>query len=638
MQFKKFEMFAVSLFLSVTVIAAEYETYGGVSNKNEDFFTFSGEVFRINPNSSDKSKNHIDIYTAEFKNTFSSRNGISYDYVSYQIVPKSDTSVTVFYKEKDALLDDGGMELFITEESMYKVRIPEFSWSGETMLRSQDKRSETNDKKVKDGEYILKINLLRYNNSNYRGRAETIADLKEVLIVVDTTPPKIDFEVLLVRDNPDTESYSYFISGKEEFAANYDYMAQDWEVQINDNEPHKIHSDFLIPLPLIKLDGISENDRITIVAQDDLDNRSERLFLDGFPSVPILTSNYVYVSNLPQNSVSTIYSAHSDEPQTDSVFLSSSYPTEDMYSVSDNQSTTLSEKTISENVDSISTVSSAENSNVDSIIPEITDKTPSEAENKIAYSHVVKNTLQSFCNGEKLDLSETSRCEFYVDQSVQDFVDSYSSEHPLYICFNSESDNEIKKIPLDVSDGAISFALGDSNLKKGTYHIFVSDFEDIEFRLGKRQIYSSDLQLKIVTKTGFDGRSLIDVDDIIFPGNAAGFLEDDELRKRNLPIINTIFAIISDNISDIAKIEILGYANPITSKKGSASVSKENDKYLMPLALKRAEYVKTILSLMGIPDYLMEAVPCGGKVYEFDPTDKKSNYQNRRVRINLVLK
>ena len=601
-------------------------------------------TYRINPNSTAEGKNRILIDTAEFKGKFSSKDGIFYDKVSYRIVPKSNQSVTVFYQEKDSLMD-GGIELFVTEESMYRVKIPELSWAGDVALRSEDEKAETyeyikSDEKsdtllaekriVKDGEYVLKINLLRYNRGETNGTVfENVADVQESFIVIDTTPPKIDFDILLLCENNLEETYSYAIASKSEYAGNYDYMAHHWKVFVNETEyfcypqsksgeyeMEQVEPDFAISLPLVRLSGVSNSDKVSVVAIDDLGNINTKDFQGEFPAAAPFA--------IP--SLSNVVSASVSTPSTDSIQNVSSALLSDTQADKDDVGSIESKSDVIYVLTSEEFSESPSDENFDS----------QEKESRIEYCQTIRNALLSFCSEDKLDLSEPFNGEFQIDQSVGSF--SYDSLSKLYICFDNGTDEEIRRIPLNISDDSISFVLKGSDFKKGMYQIFISDLEGVELRLCNKYIYSSNQQLKIVTKTGFDGRSFLDVDDIIFPPSGSSFLENEDLRKRNLPILNSIVSIINDNIADIEKIEILGYANPVLVKKGSARLSREEEEALKPISLARAEYVKNILLLMGIPDDLMKTVPCGGKNYEYNPSDKKANYQNRRVRINLVLK
>ncbi len=626
---------------------SEYDEIQEIASR----FTPPPMTYRINPNSSDESINHISINSVDYKTPLSSKDGILYDKVSYRIYPSTDKFVTLYYYECDYSFDTD--ELFIREDSMYRVKIPERSWKGEPKLREQDdnigayKYINKTLNRVIDGTYILRIDLLRYNkNEDGDDVPESVADVNEIHIVVDTTPPKIECDMLLVYDDSHADFYSNYVVAKNDFVQNPDCMARYWSVKINENVFYKIESDFAIPLPTFRLPDVTADDKITITAIDDLGNSStksvtfvpERIgSLKNISASTGINSSeaLVAVGDSENNSVDgsgvavaekNIYTIAEESEKEKTEFKSgnsSANLSADKDLIASGVSTS---QLMEENIEDSGEDKEIENS--------VTEKKDSRLE----YFVAVRNTLLPFCGGSDFDLAKSSNIEFGVVSDLQTLVGSCAEQYPLYICFESDSGADIKRIPLSISETSISFLFNEKDFEKDSYQIFVSDGNDMELRLGKKKICPSDKRKKIVLKKGFDGRERLDIDDIIFPASGMGFLEDDELAEDNMRTIKAAIEIINDNIEDIERVEILGYANPVYSSSNSKTRARENEDVLMPLSKKRADYVKRIMEILGLPADLLVTVPCGGIDYEYNPKDRENKYKNRRVRINVVTK
>lgn len=543
----------VSICIFHNLVAQEYKVeQGTVSDAN---LVPRTAKFRINPYSDNDKINHFFIKEVYFNRRVSPKNGIDFSKISYTITPKN-TETIVFFGEYDAMTESK-YELFITEENSYKIKIPEFSWSGTSLPKYSDDDTKNyirEDGKVVDGEYVLKIDLLRYSG-DAKKEPESVGNIQEYTIEIDTTPPIIDFKTLFVCDDPLENKYFRYIVPVNHGKSEYEYMANKWEI-IGNCSSDAFKYDLLSSLPVFCVERFSDNDCLKIIAEDDLENKSEKEF-------HIESREFV--------------STQTEEPQ------------EEKTSIFD-------------------------------------------------YLKTVQEALSPFCKVFELDLAKPYCTEFQIHQDNQEFISSNFGKYPSYLVFLANNQPEIR-IPIEYSDKTLSFQLKkNNNLMKNTYHIFVSDGNDISFFLGRKFIYDSDARLQIKTLVGFDGRDYLSVPDILFPASSPSFLENDELVHENLQTIKTVVEIINDNIEDIAYVEILGYANPERAEYGNKILLQENEDSLLPLSQKRANYVKQIMEMMGIPKGLLVTVPCGGVPYETNPKDKEISYKNRRVRFNVVKK
>lgn len=552
----------VSLYFCTTIFSQEYKTE--TLSVSDAFIIPQSSTIRINPNSDDYRINQVVIQEVYFSRYVSPKNGLDFNKVSYTITPKN-TNIAVFYGEYDAMTENK-YELFITEENVYKIKIPKFSWSGESLPKDSDEARAyiKKDGKVIDGEYILKIDLLRYADTTDKTKTpEAVCETQAYRIEIDTTPPIIDCKTLLVCDNFEENKFSCYIVPEYHGSEEYKYLANEWQIIGEKKQSKKFSSDLPFALPAFSLAEFADGEKIRIIAKDELGNTSVQKEIIVEPRMFEIFTPQPEVEKLP-------------EPQI-----------------------------------------------------------PQERTNQFDYFKAVQEILSSFCNNQKFDFAKPFCNEFYIPQDKQELINLNFEKYPTYIVFSANDKSEIK-IPIEYVGEKLMFNMEKNDFEKDSYHIFVSDCESATFMLGQKYIYDSSARQKIVTLVGFDQKSHLDEPDIIFPASCPSFLEDENLAKENLQVIKTAVEIIKDNIEDIERVEILGYANPETAKRGEKALINENENSLLPLSQKRAEYVKQIMELMGLPEDLFVIIPCGGKVYEFNPNDKEVSYKNRRVRINVV--
>jgi hypothetical protein len=126
----------------------------------------------------------------------------------------------------------------------------------------------------------------------------------------------------------------------------------------------------------------------------------------------------------------------------------------------------------------------------------------------------------------------------------------------------------------------------------------------------------------------------LDVPDIVFPGNRASFpLPQDPAN--NIIKIHNIVNMVLPFIDEFSYLHIHGFGNPLKYRAGARAKNTEEVERLKPLSLQRAEYVKNIMVLMGIPKEKIKAEGMGGTVIRADPLNNKENWQNRIVRFYI---
>jgi len=126
----------------------------------------------------------------------------------------------------------------------------------------------------------------------------------------------------------------------------------------------------------------------------------------------------------------------------------------------------------------------------------------------------------------------------------------------------------------------------------------------------------------------------LEVPDITFPGYLESSLLMDNYEE-NLKNIIYVVDLIYPFINDFEYLHIHGYANPLNSNASVRSRNQEEENILKPLSLKRAEYIKKLFILMGIPEEKIKTEGMGGGIIRANPTDNNVNWQNRIVRFYL---
>lgn len=292
MKFKKvIFILIVSVCCFCLALAQEYKTEQAVA-LDTDISVPKTPKLRINPYSDDDSKNHVLIQEVYFNRRVSPKNGVDFNRISYTITPRG-SEIIVFYGEYDAMTECK-YELFITEENVYKIKIPEFSWSGTALPKDIDGDSKDyirEDGKLIDGEYVLKIDLLRYTNDS-KTETESLRDIQVYNIEIDTTPPAIDYKILFVCDDRFEDKYSRYIVPENHGKSEYDYMAKNWQI-IGDCNSYTFSYELPCCLPVICVERFSEGDSITIIAEDELDNIAQK-------EVLVETRKLDLISTLPE--------------------------------------------------------------------------------------------------------------------------------------------------------------------------------------------------------------------------------------------------------------------------------------------------------------------------------------------------
>ncbi|GHV90051.1 hypothetical protein AGMMS50268_05540 [Spirochaetia bacterium] len=138
-----------------------------------------------------------------------------------------DETGTLVYKKSITNRFENALELFFTEDSMFGMRVPEFSWNGSDYdddyerLYREKIVTETVDgreyKYVKDGKYKIVIAMKTGTD-----RTEKLETLQEFAVVVDTTP--LDFTLRTIVSREDSLDQSSFSLYANEFAKEWVVM------------------------------------------------------------------------------------------------------------------------------------------------------------------------------------------------------------------------------------------------------------------------------------------------------------------------------------------------------------------------------------------------------------------------------
>jgi hypothetical protein len=123
----------------------------------------------------------------------------------------------------------------------------------------------------------------------------------------------------------------------------------------------------------------------------------------------------------------------------------------------------------------------------------------------------------------------------------------------------------------------------------------------------------------------------LDVPDFTFPGyQVSGLTMAD--AGQNMQRIQNIVDMLYPFLDEINIIHIHGFANPLNINDGERRRIAEEENELRPLSLRRAEYVKNLFVLMGIPEEKIQVTGMGGRT-KANPLDSNENWKNRVVKI-----
>lgn len=620
---------------------------------------------KINPESKFEQFRSVVIEKALYSKKISPRNGLLYTDVSYII--KNAEGLIVYQSEYNAALENQ-FELFITEDNIYQVSIPRFEWDAtffdaeEILKKSQEYNGAKDGNYVPDGVYYLEIKLLNKTDN----RETFAANIQTYTIIVDRKPPVFESIIATVCENPVTEDYSWLVySTTPEYVSIDDEenaKASNWSVETFDGEvlysyPQNIENAKCIaegiylgspiPLPPIFFSA-NKNTQIKITAYDEIGNkqiinqsvqadfleqeyletRNRLAFLDLIKkyvqkefSKNILDVNADVNKSITPNQIdSNILKLYENHFSSEILFSSQDGDVRIPVVVKNGQiNFTLPAEKLVSGMQPVYVVSTGTNSGVfvgtvkfRTLFPDVLfEKKDSKIENSL------------FCCSFTPKSMEYSNLSWVI--SIKDRNGNIVKTLEQGSGFNAGENGDFVWFG-DFDEPNITY----SSAEKFT----------VELRFENNVAYSLDVVSGLVTKTGLDGRTYLDLPDIIFPGNRESFLEDTELYSANGTTLTELTRIIKEYQDKIEFIDIFGYANPESdlSEKNRHILEKENETSLIPLSQRRADYVKELLVLKGIPREIIRAIGCGGIPWEANPHDKSVNWKNRRVRFSIILK
>lgn len=621
---------------------------------------------KINPESEFTQFRSIVIEKALYKKKISPRNGILYTDVSYCI--RDSEGFIIYQTEFNSALENQ-FELFITEENIYQVSIPQFEWDGsffnaEDITKSIPKYAGAeNGYYVPDGIYYLEIKLFNKTNNN----DNFVANIQDYTIIVDRKPPVFEPVVVTVCDNPVNEEYSWLIySSIPEYVSSNDdedAKAARWIVETEDGKilysyPNSIENTTRVtkdmylgaPIPLspVYFSG-NKNSKIKIIAYDEIGNKQvitkgiqvdflEHEFLEERNRLAFLDIIKKYIQREFSKSVidvSTDIIKSITPSKIDSSILKiyeSRFNAEILFSLQDKDvripvnikngqiNFILSTEKIVQGVQPIYVVTPNTKNGVFAGIANFRTQFPDVIFDKSENIREIDGTFIS--------------CSF-TPRSME-----FSNLNWSIII--KDANNKIVKTVAHGKgfvEGENGPFIWNGDFDKSDKKFSSAEKFTVELRFENDVVYRLDVVSGLVTKKGLDGRIYLDLPDIIFPGNKESFLEENELYAENGTTLSELTRIIKEYQDEIKYIDIFGYANPESDllEKNRHILEKENETSLIPLSQRRADYVKEILILKGIPSDLIRATGCGGIPWESDPTDKSENWRNRRVRFSIIL-
>ena len=624
------------------------------------------QTVKINPESEFEQFRSIVIEKALYKKRISPRDGILYTDVYYCV--RNSEGFIVYQSEFSAVLENQ-FELFISEENVYQVSIPEFEWDGsffdaEDIVKNiPEYAGAINGNYVPDGIYYLEIKLFNKTNSK-----ETLAsNLQTYPIIVDRKPPVFEPVVVTVCDNPISDKYSWLIysSSPENISGdeNEDSKAASWRVETQDGEilysypkntetSNFITKDLSLGMPVALAPvcfSANKNSKVTIIAYDEIGNKQvvnlgvqsdflEHEFLEERNQLGFLNilkkyiqkefsksvfdvSKDININILPKETDASILKIYENRFSAEILFSLQGKDIRIPISVKNgNLHFKLPVEKIIQGIQSIYIVNSNTKSGVFAGTVNFRTQFPDVVFEK-------KNTIK--------DIDNAFICCSFTPRSME------FSNLNWVITVKDASGSVIKTIANGHGfvSGENGLFVWDGNLDESSKVYSSAEKFTIELKFENDVAYTLDVVSGLVTKTGLDGRIYLDLPDIIFPGNRESFLEDTELYTENGSTLSELTRIIKEYQDRIVYIDILGYANPSSdlSEKNKYILEKENETSLIPLSKRRADYVKEILVLKGIPRDLIRTIGCGGIPWEVDPTDKSVNWKNRRVRVSIIL-
>lgn len=614
---------------------------------------------KINPHSPWQHHRTCSFSKALYKTKISPQNGVLYTDVNFCI--RSERGGIVYQHYINSAIENQ-FELFLTEEALYQIEIPEFMWDGTFFDADEESRTDPmfegarDTKYVPDGTYFLQIELI--NNSGSENNS-VAADVQQYTIIVDTRPPQFELVVKTVCDDFETQSYSFLAySSDASFSAERDEStACFWQFFLEESDtPFFTQGDSPEVLKTGKFNTDKKNSLIPVcfnapsfsfvkaVAYDEVGNRKEVVQrLSAAPSVDkMAASDTLLFQNAVASSIKAAY---------DGAVLKLGERME--CHVTDSSSEKIIREKTAQHEVRIIFFSEAgkvynKKADIDSDHKTISIEMPEQIVNNGLYRIFVsldndKEALALFAASFTL-YKNFPAVSFYVKDSSLRLLENKLAVRTEF-AFTPLSDRERTlgwKVTVGNEDGNLEEIATGCGFAEGeticaVYDSAEHDFSGagkntatISFENGVSEcvMFSSGINLQGLEKGGGTRPA---VSDIIFPPGREGFLGDKELYVRNARSLDEIVEIYHEFGESISEIQIHAFANPISDVNNLSILLHENKTDLVPLSQRRAEYIAEVLALKGIPHEMLSAIGCGGLEWIVSPKDKSQNYKNRRA-------
>ena len=618
---------------------------------------------KINPHSPWAQHRTCSFSKALYKTKISPRNGVLYTDVNFCIHYDNPESGSIVYQDHINSAVENQFELFLTEESLYQLEIPEFIWDGTFFDADANSKANPlfegarNAEYVPDGTYFLQIELI--NNSGSEN-GSVAADIQQYTIIVDTRQPQFELVVKTVCDNFETHSYSFLAySTDASFPAEGDEsVACFWQFFLEGcDTPFFTQGDSLDVLETGNFNANKKNSLVPVcfnapafssvkaVAYDEVGNKEQKVvqLLVNIPPIDeIAVSDALLFQNAVASSIKAAY---------DGVVLKAGETVE--CRVTDSSSAKIIKEKNAQHEVKLMFFSETgkvydRKANIDLAHEIISVEVPNRLEEVGLYRVFVSldndaEVLPLFVATSILR-ENFPAVSFYIKESSPRLL-----ENKLAVCtefaFTPLSDREQTlgwRVVVSDEDGTSEEIAVGNGFEDGETICAVYDSAEHNFSgIGKKTAmllfengvsecvaFSSGINLQGFRK---DEGTQPAVSDIIFPPGREGFLGDRELYGKNTRTLDEIVEIYHEFGEAISEIQIYAFANPISDVDNMSVLLHENETDLVPLSQRRAEYVAEVLVLKGIPREVLSALGCGGLEWIVSPEDKSENYKNRRA-------
>lgn len=627
---------------------------------------------KINPRSPYPQHRSCSFSKALYRTKISPRNGILYTDVQFTIREgrKDGGSIVYQYYMNSAI--ENQFELFLTEESLYQIEIPEFMWDGtffdadEAAMANPLFEGAQNGRHVPDGTYFIQIELLNNSGAGSRdSRSLVAADIQQYTVVVDTRPPQFELVVKTVCDSFEPPSYSFIAySADDPYAAEQDESTACFWQFFTEGTDEPLFTQGCTP-DVLEKGGFSADKKnsfmpvcfsapggtvVRAAAYDEVGNRNEvsiRLPDGADGGTALLNSGRLAFQNAVASAIHRqcdgavlVYDGTVECRASDSVSA-------DILRSYCGRYTAEARFGFGKDGTSVSRISvDPSRGTVLLKVPELVDAEGAE------------RIFVSLADG-----AEPLPAADIVLREQLPAVQFYARNSSLYDSGSVISvRTEFAFAPLSPADGSLAWSVSVLQPDGGAEEIasgrgfsagetVCASFDSARHGCsGARQLtavlsFGNGVSERVSFPCGLDlkpreadGSACIDIPDIVFPPQREGFLSDSALSAKNARTLDEVVEIFRLYGGMISKINVIAFANPQSDVHDASALQRENETELVPLSQRRAEYVAQVLALKGIPKELLSAQGRGGLEWVAPPDDKAESWRNRRARFSIVWK